>query len=194
MKHLRYILILFIITSCQTKKESKILIVDDPINKWNLFESSNQAFTIEFPTSEIKRQAGDYFDNENIKRKSTAMRINLQDSINKLNFGYSASFVNFNQLKTGEFQLTEFYNWQKEHFKNLTGNDPIYDKQIELNNRIGREMQFEFKNHNSIATYRLIVKDSTYYLLQVLTSKEDSFPLNKATRKFFDSFEFINDK
>ena len=60
-------------------------------------------------------------------------------------------------------------------------------------NKIGREMQFKLSNSKAVATYRLIVKDSTYYLLQVLTSTEDSFPLNNATKKFFDSFDFIRD-
>jgi len=193
MKNIKYILLILLITGCHTKRENKNPIIDNPNNEWNKFQSTNQAFTIEFPIKEIKRQAGDYFDNENIKRKSTAMKINLQDSINKLNFGYSVSYVGFNQLLTGEFELTEFYNWQKEHFKNLTGNDAIYDKQIELYNKIGREMQFKLSNSKAVATYRLIVKDSTYYLLQVLTSTEDSFPLNNATKKFFDSFDFIRD-
>ncbi|WP_432411170.1 hypothetical protein [Rasiella sp. SM2506] len=193
MKNITYIFLVLLITSCQTKRENKSPIIDNPNNEWSKFQSSNQAFTIEFPTTEIKRQASDYFDNENIKRKSNAMKINLQDSISKLNFGYSVSYVHFEELNKDEFDLNDFYLLQKEHFTVITGNYATYDKVIDFVGRKGREMQFKINESNSVATYRLITVDSTYYLLQVLTSQDDSTPFNKATRKFFESFEFTTD-
>ena len=187
---LKYILVLLIISSCQTKIKEEIKLADDPIKSWHEFESKNKAFIVEFPLSEVRRKEDFYFDEDNIKRKSTMMSINLQDSLNKLNFAYSASYSNFKELQTGEFGIDEFYNWQKEHFIEVTGNNPVYDKEIKIGKLTGREMQFKLINTHTSVRYRLVIKDSTYYLLQVLTSMDDKHPINLASKKFFESFKF----